>query len=346
MFRFLILVLLINLNLAHAEFLRVTKGYQFSFPKDHGAHYDYPAEWWYFTGHLEDNSKRTFGFELTFFRIGVNRGEKKSLYTANNLYISHFAITDDKNKKFYHKSKFERELGKRTFAKNNKLYVKINSWKAEMNGKTIKLVANSKNFSLALELKNTKPVILNGDNGYSQKGNEEHEASYYMTLSDLKGSGEIKVENKYYKVKASAWMDHEVLSFKANDKKKTWDWFAIKLDNNEELMFFYLKEEGKISKFSSGTYIKQNGEIEKLKFEDFKIEYLDFFKSEKTNKKYPVAFNVKIPKLSIDLNISATVKDQELNSSYTRSYWEGRCLVSAIVKDKKIGGKAYVEIVK
>ena len=35
----------------------------------------YKTEWWYFTGHLRTAEKpaRRFGFQFTFFRIGVSR---------------------------------------------------------------------------------------------------------------------------------------------------------------------------------------------------------------------------------------------------------------------------------
>ena len=44
--------------------------YAWSFPRDHWAHDGYRTEWWYFTGHLE-GAKRTFGYQFTFFRIGI-----------------------------------------------------------------------------------------------------------------------------------------------------------------------------------------------------------------------------------------------------------------------------------
>ena len=46
---------------------------EWSFPRDHWAHEDFKTEWWYFTGHLTDttNPMRTFGYQFTFFRIGI-----------------------------------------------------------------------------------------------------------------------------------------------------------------------------------------------------------------------------------------------------------------------------------
>src|SRR3954454_20232700 len=46
-------------------------GYRFGFPRDHAAHPEYQTEWWYYTGHLKGGG-RSFGFELTFFQVGID----------------------------------------------------------------------------------------------------------------------------------------------------------------------------------------------------------------------------------------------------------------------------------
>ena len=52
-----------------------------TFPRDHGAHLAVPVEWWYYTGHLADARGRTYGFQLTFFRV-------------RDVHLAHFAWTD------------------------------------------------------------------------------------------------------------------------------------------------------------------------------------------------------------------------------------------------------------
>ena len=46
--------------------------YSLSFPRDHAAHPDYRIEWWYYTGNLYTREGRRFGYQLTFFRVGVD----------------------------------------------------------------------------------------------------------------------------------------------------------------------------------------------------------------------------------------------------------------------------------
>src|SRR5450759_2173326 len=84
------------LNSSASDFLPALPGYQFEFPRDHGAHDEYRTEWWYYTGHLQADSGRRYGFELTFFRVGVVPPDvpQQTNWDLRNLSLAHFAITD------------------------------------------------------------------------------------------------------------------------------------------------------------------------------------------------------------------------------------------------------------
>src|SRR5216117_1317622 len=58
-----------------SDFAPALPGYEFSFPRDHSSHDEYKTEWWYYTGHLRTDDGRRYGFELTFFRVGVVPGK-------------------------------------------------------------------------------------------------------------------------------------------------------------------------------------------------------------------------------------------------------------------------------
>ena len=61
------------------EFKRALPGRTFSFPQDHFSHPEFKTEWWYYSGHLQSLSpdQKSFGYQLTFFRTGLNRDTKK-----------------------------------------------------------------------------------------------------------------------------------------------------------------------------------------------------------------------------------------------------------------------------
>ncbi|MGL1311242.1 lipocalin-like domain-containing protein, partial [Vibrio parahaemolyticus] len=75
-------------------FKQALPGYSFSFPRDHVSHNEFKTEWWYYTGHLESKDKKKFGYELTFFRTGIDSTEEKkqSPWDVNDIYLAHFAV--------------------------------------------------------------------------------------------------------------------------------------------------------------------------------------------------------------------------------------------------------------
>jgi predicted secreted hydrolase len=68
-----LLVALVAGLVAAAEdgFKSVTGPCALSFPADHGPHPEYRTEWWYYTGNLTTDDDHRFGFQLTFFRSGL-----------------------------------------------------------------------------------------------------------------------------------------------------------------------------------------------------------------------------------------------------------------------------------
>jgi len=54
--------------------------------------------------------KKTFGYQLTFFRSGLTRETKhqKSKWSIQDLYLAHLAITDESKKKFQYLEKISR----------------------------------------------------------------------------------------------------------------------------------------------------------------------------------------------------------------------------------------------
>jgi predicted secreted hydrolase len=55
-------------------FARAFTPQDFTFPRDHGPHFDYQTEWWYYTGNVTTEAGEHFGFQLTFFRRGLTPG--------------------------------------------------------------------------------------------------------------------------------------------------------------------------------------------------------------------------------------------------------------------------------
>jgi predicted secreted hydrolase len=66
------LVAAMTLLVQAADWKQATAGYRFEFPRDHASHPDYKIEWWYYTGNLQSADGRRFGYQVTFFRVGID----------------------------------------------------------------------------------------------------------------------------------------------------------------------------------------------------------------------------------------------------------------------------------
>ena len=120
--------------------------------------------------------------------------------------------------------------------------------------------ASGADLSLDLELVDRKGLILQGDGGYSRKGAEPGNASYYVSLTRLATRGAVRVGDKVHTVEGLSWMDHEWSTSALAADQIGWDWFSIQLDDESELMVFQLRRsDGSRAAFSNGTLVAAGG---------------------------------------------------------------------------------------
>ncbi len=341
----LFLIILFSSFNCLAEYQTVKPNYQFNFPKDHGSHENFPMEWWYFTGHLNSEDKRTFGFEITVFRVGVDDFRvSSSPWKSKNIFIVHTALTDDQDKKYYHQEELIRESFDLVKSSPESLNISALNHQIQLIDDQLKLSISLPNYQLNLELQAKKPVILQGASGYSAKSKENGSASLYTSFTNLQGSGQLILNQQKLLVSAKTWMDHEVMGKTVNREEAGWDWFAIQLDNNTELMLYYLKDSaGNITNYSKGSFINHFGKKENLELTDYQIEVLDYWKSSETQISYPALWKINVPKFNLNLIVKPTLSNQEFTSKdLSVTYWEGRSLV---YQSNKKTGQAYVELV-
>ena len=78
------------------------------FPADYGAHRDARVEWWYLTGAL-DAAARTWGFQITFFRVPTGlSGADASRFAARELVFAHAAVSDLEARRLRHDQRIAR----------------------------------------------------------------------------------------------------------------------------------------------------------------------------------------------------------------------------------------------
>src|SRR5438034_75088 len=74
---------------AAPPFARATSVRPFHLPADHGPHFEYQTEWWYYTGNLAAAGGRHFGYQLTFFRRGLSPGPPPDGPGNASYYVGH-----------------------------------------------------------------------------------------------------------------------------------------------------------------------------------------------------------------------------------------------------------------
>jgi len=323
-------------------------GYQFNFPRDHAAHPEFRTEWWYFTGHLTANSEKepSFGYEMTFFRTALTSKPKvpESRWNLRDVYFAHFAISDFKNKKFWFSEKISRGALGLAGTEENNLNVWIEKWTLKQEtDHSWRLNASQDDFTLDLILNPTKPEVVHGRNGVSQKSEGIGKATHYVSFTRMETKGRLTIPGrKAFDVSGQSWYDHEFGSNQLSSDQVGWDWFSLQFTSGEELMVYLLrKKDGCFDKASSGTWIDAKGQATHLPIEEISIISKAQWKSPRTNTLYPSQWEVRVPKVGVSVTIEPLLADQELALQETgkMSYWEGACLVKG-----SHSGRAYVEL--
>lgn len=321
-------------------------GWRYEFPRDQYAHPDFKTEWWYFTGNLEAEDGRRFGFQLTFFRQGVRRGGAvQTRFAVDDIKLAHFAVTDITGGKFRHAQKVSRgTFGEAGFSNGNRI-AWIEDWELESTGEgKFRIAARDSDFALSLDLSALKPPVFHGENGVSQKSEGAGRASHYYSYSRLEASGKLDWNGKQTPVRGLAWFDQEWATNQLSDGQTGWDWLSLQLDNGCELMLFQIRlKQGGRDPFSHGTWIDKDGKSTPVRNAEFELQPGRMWRSGETGGKYPVAWQVRIPKLGVDLTVEAAVDGQELVLRPV-SYWEGSVGAKGTVHGAAVGGRGYLEM--
>lgn len=347
--RWIILCLLTVFFLASSFTYQVAlPGRNISFPRDHFSHPDFKTEWWYYTGHLETEGGKKYGYQVTFFRFGLrDRQEKAKPHLFTELYMAHFAISDKKQKKFLFRERTNRGYGDRAGASVHRYLVWNEDWKVEGRGEVHAIQVRDRDTILRLHLTPLKPPVLHGEKGLSQKGKGRGRASYYYSFTRLKTEGELAIAGKKEKVRGLSWMDHEFSTNQLREDQVGWDWFSIQLENKTEIMLYLIRQkDGSPDSYSSGTLVYENGTTRHLTINDFRVEVLEKWKSPKSGGNYPMRWKVTIPAEEVVLEIIPFFPGQELDTrkSTRVTYWEGAVRVRGSHRKKAIQGLGYVEM--
>jgi predicted secreted hydrolase len=332
-----------------AEWKNAEPGWRYEFPRDHHAHREFKTEWWYFTGNLFDGEGRRFGYELTFFRHGIQpaaeRDPKASRFIVDDLKFAHFAITDVTGRKFQFDQKMSRgAFGEAGFDEGNRV-AWIENWTLTTSGANDFDLAAAINFgALRLHLHGAKPPVIHGENGVSVKAADGASASHYYSIPRFETSGEIILSGKSNAVRGETWFDHEWSSSALGKSEVGWDWLCLQWDDGSELMLYRMRlANGGVEPSSSGTWIAPDGSATHLHAADFQMTPTAFWKSKTDNAQYPIGWRVVLPAQHAEFTVRAVLDDQELKLGAI-TYWEGAVDAAGTRDGKPIKARGYLEL--
>ena len=303
-----------------AESTKEEGGVRVELPKDDAPHLGEPVEWWYWTGHLETAEPRHFGFELVFFRATV----------PSEGMMAHFAISDVDERIFVYDSLIQPGAME---SQEDAFDLSLGEWSAAGGDGEDELHGETGAYVLDLALEASKPAVLHHGDGYIEYPVGGY--TYYYSRERMAADGTLTVDGTSHEVTGSAWFDHQYGDLAAVSAHG-WDWYAIQLDDDREIMLFLLHE-GDSTDLIGGTFTDAEGESHELAPEKVSVVADREWTNGEGDCTYPLGWTIEIEDL--ELEVVPVMDDQEVRPVFGPVYWEGDATVSGDAT-----GQAYVEL--
>jgi predicted secreted hydrolase len=306
-----------------------------------------------------------YGFQVTFFRTRTGLGATSpSRFAARQLVFAHVALTDlaaasaaggGRGPALLHDQRIAREgFGlAETPGPDGRQVARLQGWSLARAlatpgaADTLDIDVRADRFALALRLRATQPVMLQGEDGYSQKGPLPRQASLYYSEPQLAVQGRVerRVEGERavaVDVAGRAWLDHEWSNEYIPSEAVGWDWIGFNLFDGGALMAFRLRRPDGTALWGGGSYRDARGSQRNFAAGAVVFRPLRTWTSPRTGVRYPVEWQLETPVGAF--RVAALADDQELDSrgSTGALYWEGLSALAGA--DGRTLGWGYLEL--
>jgi predicted secreted hydrolase len=333
---------------SETEWLGITGPPSLSFPRDHGAHPEVQTEWWYLTANLTGDEGRRYGVQVTFFRYGIDPSTARpgqAPLRARHVLAAHVAVAEVDPGRFRHAQRVWRADGGFAGYGTDDLTVWIGDWTLERReGDLLVARASDRAAGIVIDLRYrpTKPLVRQGLEGYSRKGDDPGNASAYVSWTRLEVGGTLTLDGRELAVTGAGWFDHEWGTSQLGAGVVGWDWFSLRLEDGAELMVYRLRrQDGSADPFSSGTLVRPDGSARRLDVDDVVLEATDAWTSPHSGGEYPSGWRVRVPSEDLDLVVGPLLEAAELDGRRSTGvvYWEGPVTVAG-----SHSGEGYAEL--
>ena len=319
----------------------VTPGRRLEFPRDHGAHPDFRTEWWYVTGAL-DSPRPDTGFQLTFFRSRTGRAETlRSPLAARQILFAHAALTIPGERLWHAERAARADLGAGFSSLD--CDVSIGAWRMfrqqRSAGEVFRLQMQSPQFSYDLTLTPSQPLLLQGENGWSQKGPRPELASHYVSWPQLQVAGSLTLDGRRQPATGRAWFDHEWSSEVLAAGGVGWDWIGINLDDGGALMAFRIRDGAGATLYAHAALRDAAGRLTQFGAGETSFTPLRRWTSPRSGAHYPVQTEIRCGPHTIETLPVQDAQEIAAHRPLPVSYWEGLVKIRGT-----LSGRGYLEL--
>ncbi|MNB58998.1 Hydroxyneurosporene synthase (CrtC) [compost metagenome] len=305
-------------------FTPVVPGRVFSFPADHAAHAGFRIEWWYVTANLKDQQGNEFGVQWTLFRSALKPVAEQAGWADQTIWLGHAAVTSST---VHHAAeRYARGGVGQAGVQLAPFEAWIDDWRFASQAQDplsdLQLSARDKDFAYQLHLTSSRPLVLQGDKGFSQKS-EEGQASYYYSQPFFQASGTLQIDGQTYTVSGPAWLDREWSSQPLTANQTGWDWFSLHLDSGEHVMLYRMRQKDG-APYLTGTWISADGQTQTLR--SSQIQLTPQTTAKVAGRAMPVKWSISIPDKHLDISLDALNPNAWMNLRIP--YWEGPVHIS------------------
>ena len=306
-------------------------GTTITLPRDFGAHPGFRTEWWYVTGWLDrPGVADPYGFQLTFFRSRTDvPPDHPSAFAATQLVFAHAALTDPVAGRLRHDQRIARAGFGIAQASEDDTDVRLRGWSLKREGPVgghryvARVDANAQGFGFDFELAATQPVLLQGAAGFSRKGPDPAQASWYLSEPQLAVTGTLKLDGRSSALSGRAWLDHEWSDSLLHPEAVGWDWIGMNLDDGGALTAFRLRRKDGSGLWAGGSLRSRDGRLQCFGPDDVRFEPLRLWTSPATQARYPVQWRIVTPAGSFELRARLDAQELDSRASTGTIYWEG-----------------------
>jgi predicted secreted hydrolase len=334
----------------------VRRGRPLVFPRDHGAHLSARTEWWYATGWLGRPEAPSHGFQVTFFRsrTGLAAGLPGRL-APRQLLFAHAAVTDLAAGSHRHAQRIVRWNGEASpieppraaGAATDDAHVWIGDWQLRREGErwrsSLRQTEQREPWALAIDLRRTQPLLLQGDAGFSRKGPQERQASHYYSEPQLAAEVMLTLGGRQLQASGRAWLDHEWSEEILAADAVGWDWIGFNLFDGSALTAFQLRRRDGSALWAGGSH-RASGATAATDFGPQALRWTAGrrWRSPVTGADYPLDWVLATP--AGPFTVRALLDAQELDSRQGTGtvYWEG--LSELLDADGRRIGLGYLEM--